>query len=370
MQIPKPTKTASGYRIQLRLGGQSVVVKAEDKRSCVKKAEQIKANWQIDRQAIVAPSRDRIGDMMDGYIAAKESTLSPLTVRGYKTISEYRWRSVALRRAADISPQEWQRVVSREAKLCSPKTLKNAWGFLCSAARFYGHVLPPVKLPMLEPKQRDYLTPDQIPTFVQTVAPTRFAVPLLLALSSLRISEIDALRWEDIPENPASVTTSGAVVLNKDNKYHRKATGKNAASSRTVPLMIPELKAAIERDRKASGPLMPCSQNTLRANCKKLCEQAGLPPVSVHGLRHSFASLCYHLRVPERIVMEIGGWSNERTVHDIYTHIAQSDVAHYGTLLSDFFAPKPAEATDKTKKEEAAQPPAAAPSERSDNKLA
>ena len=339
MKTPAPVKTAAGWRIQLRLGGQSVIVKAADKRSCIRKAEQIKANWQIDH-VVQTHTRDRVGEIMEGYIEAKERTLSPLTVRGYRIISENRWQPITMRRICDISPQEWQRIVSREAKTCSPKTLKNAWGFLRSAARFYGHELPAVTLPMLEQHPRDFLTPKQIPIFVEAVTPTRFAVPLLLALSSLRISEIDALRWEDIPENPLTIATSGAVVLDKDNKYIRKNTGKNLTSSRAVPVMIPELKEVLERDRRPSGGLIPCSQNTLRLNCKKICEKAGLPPVTVHGLRHSFASLCYHLRVPERIVMEIGGWANERTVHDIYTHIAQEDLNHYGSKITDFFEKK------------------------------
>ena len=79
MKTPAPVKTASGWRIQLRLGGQSVVVKAEDKRACIRKAEQIKANWQIDR-TIQTHARDRVGEIMEGYIEAKERTLSPLTV--------------------------------------------------------------------------------------------------------------------------------------------------------------------------------------------------------------------------------------------------------------------------------------------------
>lgn len=334
MKTPVPVKTATGWRIQLRLGGQSVIVKAEDRRACIKKAEQVKANWNIDRK-LQTVSRDRVGEIIEGYIDAREPNLSPLTVRGYKTIQENRWKSIAMRRISDISPQEWQRIVSREP--CGPKTLKNAWGLLRSAARFYGYELPDVTLPMLENNHRDYLTPEQIPTFVQAVTPTRFAVPLLLALSSMRISEIDALRWEDIPEDPDVITTTGAVVLNKDNKYIRKKTGKNPTSSRQIPVMIPQLRDVLERDRRPEGGLIPCSQNTLRNNCRKICEQAGLPPVTVHGLRHSFASLCYHLRVPERIVMEIGGWANERTVHDIYTHIAQSDLEHYGSKISDFF---------------------------------
>ena len=321
----------------MRLGGQSVVIKALNKRDCIREAEQVKANWNVSRQ-LQSFSHERVGEIMDGYIDAKAPALSPLTVRGYRTIAKYRWQDIALRRISDISPQEWQRIVSRESKKCRPKTLKNAYGLLRSAAKYYGYSIPDVRLPMMEPNSRNYLDPDQIPVFVQAVYPTKFAVPLLLALSSLRISEIDALRWEDIPVNPKAIRTTGAVVLNEDNKYIRKATGKNATSTRTVPIMIPQLAEALERDRRPTGGLIPCSQNTLRANCQKICREAGLPPVTPHGLRHSFASLCYHLRVPERIVMELGGWANEQTVHNIYTHISQKDIAHFGSELTDYFS--------------------------------
>ena len=64
-----------------------------------------------------------------------------------------------------------------------------------------------------------------------------------------------------------------------------------------------------------------------------------MPPVGVHGLRHSFASLAslaYHLQIPEQIAMEIGGWSDIGTMRKIYTHIAQQDMERYETKLQDF----------------------------------
>ena len=48
--------------------------------------------------------------------------------------------------------------------------------------------------------------------------------------------------------------------------------------------------------------------NTVRRNINKICHAMGLQSVGIHGLRHSFVSLAYHLGVPEKIVMEIGGW--------------------------------------------------------------
>lgn len=130
---------------------------------------------------------------------------------------------------------------------------------------------------------------------------------------------------------------SGAVVLNEENKKVRKRTNKNATSTRNVPVMIPELAEALERDRKPSGSLMGMHQNSLRYGIAKICKENDLPDIGIHGLRHSFASLAYHLQIPEKIAMEIGGWADATTMHKIYTHIARADITRYQTKMTDFF---------------------------------
>lgn len=156
-------------------------------------------------------------------------------------------------------------------------------------------------------------------------------------MSSLRISEIQALRWENIPENPKFIRVSGAVVFNEHNEYARKAANKNISSSRDVPILIPELRGALERDRKPRGPVLSVTQNSFREYLRRLNPQIGITTVSPHGLRHTFASLAYSLQIPERITMEIGGWSNPATMHKIYTHISKADISRYEGALSDFF---------------------------------
>ena len=70
----------------------------------------------------------------------------------------------------------------------------------------------------------------------------------------------------------------------------------------------------------------------------EICKAHGLPEVGVHGLRHSFASLAYHLQIPEKIAMEIGGWSDDGTMRKIYTHLAQKDIAERARDFSNFFS--------------------------------
>ena len=265
MKIPEPRKLPSGnYFIQLRLGGESISVTDPSRTACIREARAIKAEYLAGKRAKAAPEAPTLTEAIDAYIAQRSNTLSPLTIRGYRTIQKHRFQTTMPRRLDQIADEEWQGIVNMEAALCAPKTLKTAFAFVRGVVEHTtGRSLPNVSLAAPVPKEKPFLTPEQIRVFVEAVKGTRYAVPALLALSSLRISEIQALRWEDIPEDPDFIRVQGAVVLNEDNKYQRKAQNKNATSTRNVPVMIPELTEAIRRDRKPTGPVLDITQNSL-----------------------------------------------------------------------------------------------------------
>lgn len=344
MKIPKARKLESGnWFIQLRLGGESIPITAPTEKACILEAQTVKAEYLAGKrikkaEEPPAPQCPTLTEAIDEYIARRDNILSPLTIRGYRVIQRNRFKTIMSRRLDDIEDSEWQSLVNREAGVCAPKTLKNSWHFIRSVVKeATGRYPPDVKLGAAAPSDSPFLNWEQITVFVDAVKDTRFAVPALLALSSLRVSEIAALDWKDVPPNPKFIRVSGAVVLDENNNKVWKPSNKTTASARNVAILIPELAAALERDRKPSGPLMTCTQNHLRRSIKKICESAGLPYVGIHGLRRSFASLAYHLRVPEQITMEMGGWDDITTMHKIYTKIAQSDITRYQTEMEKFY---------------------------------
>jgi len=340
MKVPEPRKLSSGkWFIQLRLGGESISVSDPDKKECVRQAQFIKAEYLAGRRKRAGEEAPTLSAAMGSYIIQRSNTLSPATLRGYRIIQRNRFQDEMPRRLDEIKPNEWQGIINKEAGRCSPKTLKNAWGFLRSVIKdATGNYPPEVKLPSIAPPDKPFLAPDQIKIFVKAIYETPYAVAALLALSSLRISEIEALEWQDIPEHPKFIRVAGAVVPDEHNQKIKKRQNKNATSTRNVPIMIPELAAALERDRQPSGPVMPQDQGTLRRAIRRVCDENDLPYIGVHGLRHSFASLAYHLQIPEKIAMEIGGWADATTMHKIYTHIAKSDIERYQTAMTRFYS--------------------------------
>jgi integrase len=341
MKVPTPRKLSSGkWFLTLRLGGESINLSNYDKTALIREARLIKSEYQAGKRIPTKKEHEKItvSDAIDRYIKDKENTLSPSTIRGYRAIQKNRFEKAVRMTISEAEKANWQKIVDEESKLCAAKYLKNAYAFISSCLLYVAKIrLPNITLPTPVKNQIPFLQPEEIPKFIAAVKDTNIAVPALLALSSMRISEISALRWEDIPPNPDFIKTRGAVVRDENNQWVSREQQKNLSSSRNVPILIPELKAAIERDRKESGPVIGVKQDTLRLSLHRICKKAGITDVTVHGLRHSFASLSYHLRVPEKITMEIGGWKDPATMRNIYTKIANSDITRYQTQLHEFY---------------------------------
>lgn len=246
------------------------------------------------------------------------------------------------RRLDELSDQDLIAAVNAEAALCSAKTLKNAWGLVRPAIKqATGREPPAVPLPQVVPRERIFLDAEEIQDFLAAVKGDRYEIAYLLALSSLRISELMALQWEDVDLQHKRIRVAGAAVPGRDHKMVRKAETKNRSSTRYVPILMDQLQAALEAAQQPSGLVCPTArQKTLRDALARLCARHKLPQVTMHGLRHSFASLAYHLQVPEQVTMEIGGWSDYGTMRRIYTHIAQADVKRYEEAFAGFFGGK------------------------------
>lgn len=341
MKIPEPRRMSSGnYFIQMRLNGVSTTVTAPTKAECTNKAILIKAEWKTGKREIQKKKESKtIKRILQDYIDSRKKVLSPSTIRGYNTIRDTRFQGIMEKKYEQIS--DWQKVIDQEVEDdVSGKTIKNSWGLMSSALRHAGFAVPSVKLPQVVQSVRPWLDPDQIKVFINAVKGDDVEIPALLALHSLRRSEIAGLMWEKVDLENSTIRVEGSSVRGEDSKFVYKETNKNRKSRRLVPIMIPELKAALEAvpEDQRTGAVIKCNPNTIWAGVNRICEANGLPLVGVHGLRHSFASLAHHVGMPEEEAMLIGGWEDSRTMHKIYTHIADADKLKAQNLMAAFYS--------------------------------
>lgn len=336
MKIPEPRKLPSGkYFIQLRLNGVSVPVTAATAKECKQQAALIKAEHCAQKRVISKAQDITVGDLMQTYLDKHEAVLSPSTVRGWTSYREHRFTAYQQTAVKDI--RDWQAVINAEAAEVSPKTVKCAWGFLTKAMRSEGLSVPSVRLPQVPVKEIPFLQPDEIKPFLTAIEGNIAERAALLELHGLRRSEVLGLDWKDVDLKKDLIHIRGATVQNKDGAFVKKETNKNKSSTRTIPIMIPRLHDLLDAETNKKGSVVTIAANTMLRNIKDVCAGAGLTQVGNHGLRHSFASLGYHLGISERELMQLGGWSDYMTMHKIYVRVAACDEKAAQNKIAEFF---------------------------------
>jgi integrase len=239
---------------------------------------------------------------------------------------------------ASMTNEKWQRAANQESKTYSAKTIKNSWGFISSVVEDATGKRPKITIKPVQPTDEPWLTPEEINVFCEALRGDPCEIPALLALSSLRRSEILALKWDSIDLKKGKIKVQGAIVPDEHNQMVYKKENKTVTSARVIPFILPQLQAALEAVENRSGFVCTAHRDTIRNRINRICAAQGLPEVGIHGLRRSFASLCYHLGISEAVCMQLGGWSDIYTMRKIYIKLSQQDVHDQADKFQSFFA--------------------------------
>ena len=313
VSVPTPTKTKAGkYRGRLMVGGQRIYVTEDTEAAYYIRAKAVKAGMIDDARG--RPQRP-LKLIVEAYISDNAAVMSPATVKGYRNIVRNNFKDYM---DSDISGINWQRMISEETERYAAKTVKNAWRLVTASLRYAKEAVPTVNLPKSVRKEKPFLDYEEIMKFVPYIQGHRYETAYLLALHSLRYSEILALNDNSCLGD--TIRVRGAVVPGEEGMEF-KELNKTDLSRRDVPIMIPRLSILIQEQQ---FPIV-AHDMTLNKHLKRVCNELGISPITFHGLRHSFASLAYHLHWTEKSTMQIGGWSTPDVVHEIYTHLAKKD---------------------------------------------
>ena len=285
-----------------------------------------------------------IEELLDSHIAFVETIgRKQTTIRGYRKCVQRldcRFKNI---KAKDCTTYQIEKEITRMSKYgLSAKTIKNSIGLISAAYEHAIHTKQlednPCKyatLPKGTKREVKILFRDDIQLFLNGIAdaPLDDKVAYELALfMGLRRSEILGLKESDIDLNNGILFIHNTrhqvdgIFVDQDTKTVR--------STRT--LAIPELVlfdiARLLDSRKdfkyekvdyliQDGFGNAPHPDTLSSRLKRLEKEKGLPLVSMHGLRHTYASLLNASGIDiARISAELGH-SNLSTTANIYTHI-------------------------------------------------
>ena len=102
--------------------------------------------------------------------------------------------------------------------------------------------------------------------------------------------------------------------------------------------MIPQLHNALAAMPDKTGSVVTIKGGSLLDDIKRACKRAGVTIVTNHGLRHSFASLCFFIgTIPMKQIQEWGGWKDSIVLNRIYIRLAASQKTENQKAFAKFF---------------------------------
>ena len=336
MKEPKPKQLPSGnWRVRLRLGDEDISVTMATKDECKAEALRIKSEYKLGKRAAASKEAKELTlkEVQERYIEKNKAVLSPSTLRAYKIYARKRFPDYQQTKLKDL---DFQQVIDDELDLKSEKTVKNAWALLRSSLEAVGYPVPKVRLAPVPINEIAFLQPSEIVPFCDALVGRSYEIPALMLLHGLRLSEMRGLTWDNIDLKNGVMTVKGALVRGPDGEVNKKQN-KNATSTRPVPVMIPRLLELLKAADGKPGPVVIIGAGTMLEDVKRTCKRAGVTIVTCHGLRHSFATLCYYLDIPERQIQEWGGWKDRATLHRLYIRLTAAGRSEAQTKVTSFF---------------------------------
>ncbi|MGX9134004.1 tyrosine-type recombinase/integrase [Rummeliibacillus sp. JY-2-4R] len=305
--------------------------------------------------------------------------LKPSTVYR-KSVDFKKWILPAFgdKRLKDITKKDCQKYIdfiATQLKSYKPIVIqaRNVFDFAVrneyiESSPFDHTVYPKVTIFEEDEKLEKFWNKEQSIYFLEKLKATdtlkRYALFRTLLLTGMRKGELLALQEKDLNNETQTISITKTLFYDSDGNY-KLLKPKTPSSIRDIHLdseTYAVLKDLIRQNKKLrlmSGAKVkdyfifiketsfePFRNSYVNEVLTKLCRRFGLPRITVHGLRHSCASLLFAAGVDIKVVQKLLGHAHIETTMNIYTHVTTEAIEKTTDLLINYLN-KPTEKSSR-----------------------
>lgn len=201
-----------------------------------------------------------------------------------------------------------------------------------------------VKCPKKPEKNTKVLTLDEQERFL-TIAKENINYNhfMFILQTGVRSSELRGLKWDDIDFQNRTIHIRHNVTHDSNNNRFITGELKTNSGQRDIPmtqtaydlLMSMKCRQSSQRQKVISfefadhvflnrnGKLLPNSNYD--RYLEKICDKAGIERISMHTLRHTFATRCIESGMKPKTLQKILGHANISMTMDLYVHVTEDE---------------------------------------------
>lgn len=339
-------KTPAGsqrYRVLWRDPSGKQKSKSFDRR---KNAEDfmVKLEHSLREQSYVAPVKATISAYLDEWFARHKKSLQAGTVKAYEYNIEHIKEQIGDKYLQRLMPGDIEEMYKTLSHFAG-KTLREIHSVLnlalaAAVKKRYlaNNPCDAVDRPRAAKYQAAFVPPDSVGAYLGATADTWLYPAAAIALfCGLRRGELLALHWSDIDFKRGEITVAHSITrIDGENVEKSPKNGqtrkvhmpvglsailkahKQAQLERRVEFPDIVKKSAMVITMENGESPAPTYLSKYFTDCIK---RAGLPPVRLHDLRHTAASLMIYEGVDIKTVSEILGHSSINITGDVYAHV-------------------------------------------------
>ncbi|MHB8895295.1 MAG: tyrosine-type recombinase/integrase [Candidatus Geothermincolia bacterium] len=298
------------------------------------------ATGAFRKEPVKITEAPHLSDFAETWLQEKDMSLKPSSARSYRdSFKLYILPALGSKRLDEITPTDVQNLINQlteipraKDKKLGPSSIQKCYRSLraCLNQAVNRDMIDRspcrgISLPKLPSEELEYLTPSETMQLLEATGGVYRDLFTVLAYSGLRLGEGLALRWRDVDFDMNMIRVNRSLC----SLSRRFLEPKTKSSRRAVP-MLSRLRVYLSemRDDQAPDDLLFTSANGNpldSSNCSKAfetaLEAAGLKHVTIHSLRHTYASTRLAAGASiKRLQQELGHASVTMTLN-VYSHL-------------------------------------------------
>ena len=298
--------------------------------------------------------------------------LSPNTRRNYKERYTINIKpSIGKMCISDVKPMHCKLILNKMIDTYAGSTIKQT--FIAMGTMFRAAVMNDViskhpmdgvryTKPVKAASDHRVLTTDEQKIFLDVAKSSHNYYQYAFILETgLRTGELIGLTWDAIDWDNHTLTVNKTLEFRHKQKFWRAGPPKTQTSYRTIPLTAQAYNILLElkekrKTQKLSEELskvltftdrktgqtsslvmsdlvfinfrtgMPAKNSSYDTHLYKLCETAGIPPFSMHTLRHTYATRAIESGMQPKILQKLLGHASITTTMDTYVHVTDDSM--------------------------------------------
>jgi len=290
-------------------------------------------------------------EFYERWITAKKKSLKPGTWVSYEHTFRIHilpaFEGKTLREIRPLDVQVWiNRLAETQPKKNSlkPATIAKCYSYLRTClkqAETWGEIEKSpcrgIELPRINREELSFLEPQEVNLLLERAEDPERHLFMVLAWSGLRLGEALGLAWRHIDFK------DNAIIVERAWSYWGGFQDPKTETSRRAVPLLPSLAAALAEfyvDQGSPGPdallftadgNMPLDTPKTRRAFQKALEAADLKHVTMHSLRHTYASLMIACGASIKALQRALGHASATMTLNTYAHLIQEDLG--GSLM-------------------------------------